>query len=149
MGYTSWGLTTKQLKKKEWAKRLENGEIFPMGKVKQIFSFRWMSYFSWKTPKSEWLKGWNPSYCNLETANKYTLINFLHSRMGWAHSMSLQFMTWARKGIRKLPDGKIVLLDENHKKACLQLAIDIPKNTYCSLIKGLGVAAPFLVSSHK
>ena len=122
--------------------------MFQMKKVRQIFSHRWMSYFSWETPKSMWLQGWNPAYCALDVANQWTLLNFVHSRLGWAHSMSLQFGAWVKRGYRVLPDGKCQLLDENHKKACIQLALDIPRNTYCSLIKGLGVAAPFLVSSH-
>ena len=147
-GINRWGLAIKALQKKEDAKRLENGEVFQMKKVRQIFSHRWMSYFSWETPKSQWLQGWNPAYCALDVANQWTLLNFVHSRMGWAHSMSLQFGAWVKRGYRVLPDGKCQLLDENHKKTCIQLALDIPRNTYCSLIKGLGVAAPFLVSSH-
>ena len=139
----------KQLRKKEWAKRMENGEVFQMSKVRQIFSARWMSYFSWTTPKSLWLKGWNGAYCALDSANKFTLMNWVHSRLGWAFSMSLQFREWVKRGFRLLPSGKTQLLDEEHKKACLQLAMSIPQNTYCSLIKGLGVAAPFLASFHK
>ena len=139
----------KKLKKKEWAKRLENGEVFAMSKVRQIFPNRWMSYLSWATPKSLWLTGWNQGYCSLDTANKFTLMNFVHSRLGWAHSMALQFTEWTRRGYRVLPSGKTMLLDAEHKKACLKLAVSIPHNTFCSLIKGLGVAQPFLGSPHK
>ena len=144
--HTGSSTLTKQMKLKEWAKRLENAEVLQLSKVKPFFSGRWMAYLSWATPKSKWIAGWNPNYNNLDKPNKFTLMNFIHARLGWAFSMSIQIQEWALRGFRTLPDGKVLLLDDDHVKACLNLAYLIPLNCYASLVKGIGVCQDYLDS---
>ena len=145
--HTGSSALTKSMKLKEWAKRLENAEIFQLSKVRSIFSGRWMANLSWATPKCGWIKGWNANYCNLDKANQFTLLNFLHARIGWSFSMSIQIQEWATRGFRTLPNGKVVLLDEDHVKACYNLAYTIPLNCFSSLVKGIGVCQDYMDST--
>jgi hypothetical protein len=134
---------SKALKAKEVAKRLENGEVFAMAKAKGIIGKRWLGALSWQTPRTDFVRHWNPNFCN-GGAGKFAIPNWFGSRLMWGFGMVAQVMEYVGKGFRTFSDGSTKVLDEGHKAACMRLCVNLPLNLYSSYLKAVSVAQPYV-----
>ena len=139
---------TKALKAKEIAKRLENAEVFPMIKAKGIIGRRWLGALSWQTPRTEFIKYWNPNFCNVG-AGKFAVNNWIGSRLMWGFGLVAMVQEWVEKGFQIHPDGSSKILDEGHKAACMRLCVNLPMNLYSSFLKATCIAQPYVEPPRK